>query len=119
MGYANRLWAGLEYEFNYAVYEFMNHTGQFETQKQRRRNANRGLIFLADEVTIGNASMWFQAGTYLTRSFLQPGLLYTKLGVRYHVKLKEKNTPKLHIGVYMKSHAAIAEYMSFGLGIAL
>ncbi len=117
LGYANRLWAGLEYEFNYAVYGFMNHIGQFPTQEQRRRNASRAMIFVADEITLGNASMWFQAGTYLTRSFLQPGVIYTKLGVRYYFRFKDATTPNLHLGVYMKSHAAIAEYMSFGLGL--
>ena len=116
LGYANRLWAGLEYEFNYATYDFMNHIGQFETQQKRRRNASRLMFFVADEVTLGNVSMWFQAGAYLTRSFLQPGLIYNKLGVRYHFHLGEK-IPPVHIGVYMKSHAAIAEYMSFGLGM--
>ncbi len=117
LGYANRLWAGLEYEFNYAVYDFMNHIGQFETQQLRRRNATRLLIFVADEVTLGNASMWFQAGTYLTRSFLQPGLIYTKLGVRYYFRMKDRKTPNLHLGVYMKSHQVVAEYVSLGLGI--
>ena len=117
LGYANRMWAGLEYEFNYAVYDFMNHIGQFPTQEQRRRNASRAMIFVADEVTLGNASMWFQAGTYLTRSFLQPGVIYTKFGVRYYFRFKDATRPNLHLGVYMKSHAAIAEYMSFGLGV--
>ncbi len=119
MGYANRLWAGLEYEFNYAVFDFMNHIGQFETQQQRRRNATRLLIFVADEVTLGNTSMWFQAGTYLTRSFLQPGLIYAKLGVRYHFRFKDKKTPNLHLGVYMKSHQVVAEHLSIGLGLSL
>jgi len=117
LGYANRLWAGLEYEFNYAVYDFMNHIGQFETKEKRRRNATRLLFFVADEVTLGNASMWFQAGTYLTRSFLQPGVIYTKLGVRYYFRFKDAKTPNLHLGVYMKSHQVVAEYVSLGLGV--
>ena len=119
LGYANRMWAGLEYEFNYAVYDFMNHIGQFETLQQRRRNATRLMIFVADEVTLGNASMWFQAGTYLTRSFLQQGWIYTKLGVRYYLRFKERKIPNLHLGVYMKSHQVAAEYVSVGLGIGL
>lgn len=118
LGYANRMSVGLEYEFNYAVYEFMNHIGLFETQAQRRRNASRVTFFVVDEVTLGNVSLWFQAGTYLTRSYQQQGVVFTKLGVRYYVPLSKHNFPKAHFGVYIKAHQVVAEYVCFGLGLS-
>lgn len=117
LGYANRMSAGFEYEFNYSVYEFINHIDRFENQKQRRRNASRVMFFVVDEVTLGNISLWFQAGTYLTRSYLQPDVVYTKLGVRYYIPIIKNKKPRAHIGVYMKSHQVVAEYISFGLGM--
>jgi len=117
LGYANRMSAGFEYEFNYSVYEFMNHIDRFEDQQQRRRNASRVTFFVVDEVTLGNISLWFQAGTYLTRSYLQPDVIYTKLGVRYYIPIIKNKKPRAHIGVYMKSHQVVAEYISFGIGV--
>lgn len=116
LGYANRMSLGFDYEFNHAVYEFMNHIGLFETQSQRRRNASRLMFFVVDEVTLGNISLWFQAGTYLTRSYQQQGLIYTKLGVRYYLPFTQHERPKVHFGVYIKAHQVIAEYVCFGIG---
>ncbi len=118
LGYANRMSVGFEYEFNYAVYEFMNHIGLFETQAQRRRNASRATFFVVDEVTLGNVSLWFQAGTYLTRSYQQQGVFFTKLGVRYYVPLSQAKPLKTHFGVYIKAHQVVAEYVCFGVGLS-
>ncbi len=113
----NRLYAGFEYEYAMHVLAFTQHIGLFETEKERRKNAQRAMLFIADEVSFGRVSLWLQAGTYMTRSYLQPWFLYTRLGIRYYPFIARKGHPRIHIGLYMKSHKEVAEYVDYGIGI--
>ncbi len=114
----NRFHLGVELEYSTSTLQFMNHTGQFEDIRQRRKNATRLALVASDEILLGNASLYFSVGTYLSRSFLQPWFLYAKLGTRYYIPLGEKKTKRLHLGIYMKAHQFTAEYYAFGLGFA-
>ena len=54
-------------------------------------------------------------GVYASKkSYLLPGPIYNKTIVRYYIPTKTK--VKINVGVYLKSHFVIAEYMGFGVG---
>jgi Lipid A 3-O-deacylase (PagL) len=111
----NRLSFGAEYEYNKSVYEFGKHIAAFNSETEARRGAARTQLFLANEFLFGSWGFTILAGIYTSRrSYLLPGPIYNKIITRYYFPAKGKM--KWHVGVYLKSHYVIAEYMGFGLG---
>jgi hypothetical protein len=111
----NRLSLGAEYEYNKSVYEFGKHVAAFNSEAEARRGAARTQLFVADEFLFGSWGFTILSGIYISRqSYLLPGPIYNKVITRYYFPAKGKM--KWHVGVYLKSHFVIAEYMGFGLG---
>ncbi len=117
MSHNNRLHTGFEYEYANHTLAFIQHIGLFDTDEERRKNAQRAMFFVADEIGFGRTSIWLQVGTYFTRSYQQPWFLYTRLGMRYYPFIARKGYPRVHIGLYMKSHKEVAEYVDYGIGV--
>ncbi len=115
LGRGNRLSAGFGYEFSGNVYNFMNHIELFDTQKERWNNASRITFLAQDEVIWGNFSFVVVIGAYLSRSFGQQFPVFEKLGYRYYFNLG--GTAKAHMGIYLKAHKAIAENITYSVGI--
>lgn len=115
LGRGNRLSAGVSYEFAGYVYNFMNHIELYETNQERLKNASRIAILVQDEVIWGNFAFVAIFGAYVTRSYGQPFPIFEKLGYRYYFDLG--GTAKAHLGVYLKAHGAIAESITYGVGI--
>jgi Lipid A 3-O-deacylase (PagL) len=111
----NRLSFGAEYEYNKSVYEFGKHVAAFNSEAEARRGAARTQLFVGDEFLFGSWGFTILTGIYTSRqSYLLPGPVYNKVITRYY--FPEKGKMKWHVGVYLKSHFVIAEYMGFGLG---
>jgi len=115
LGRGNRLSVGVGYEFAGYIYNFMSHIELYDSENERRKNATRITFLVQDEVIWGNFSFVFVAGTYLTRSFGQAFPVFEKLGYRYYFDL---GYAKAHVGLYLKAHKAIAENITYGVGIS-
>lgn len=118
---ANQCLGGLDYEFNRAVLAWGKHTQDFSDPKAARRGATRIGFFLADEFLFGHFGIQVQKGWYAGRGFnayaLRPS--YNKLTLRYYWKPIKNTAPALHVGVTLKSHAAVAEYIAWNIGCLL
>jgi len=114
----NRLIGGVEYEFNEGAYAFGTHVGEFESEKEARQESSRIMVYVADEFLFGNWSVTVLAGAY-TGSFYQVGFpIYNKLITRYYFPpIADK--VQMHVGLYLKSHIVIAEYIGIGVGFAM
>ncbi len=111
---------GLDYEYNKAVYTFGLHTAGFGSEAEARRAATRLGIFLSDEFLLGNVGLYGQVGTYLPGYNFSTGwFLYTKLAMRYYLPGIGKPTTRFYLGLYLKSHKIVAEYLAIGIGARL
>lgn len=112
----NILSAGIDVEYNSAIYEFALHTFAFE-EPDARRKSYRAMAFIADEFRFGKLGLGLQLGTYITPgSYLLPHPITTKLSVRYYFKPIGKPATRFYLGSYMKSHLIVAEQIGFGMG---
>lgn len=117
---ANRLALGLDYENNVAVAQWAWHVGNFSTEREARRAAQRLALFLGDEFLFGDLGVQLQAGYYLGHTLNRFTLAswYSKLTARYYLPGWGQDTLRPHLGVSLKAHKAVAEYISFNLGVA-
>ncbi|MEM7102939.1 MAG: acyloxyacyl hydrolase [Bacteroidota bacterium] len=114
----NRLHLGFEYEYPMSQVAFIQHVEQFETRKESRLAPMRFSIQAADEVILGRVSFMFILGAYLTQNDYQSFWVYAKLGTRYYIPFgKPGSHHKVHFGLYMKSHKAVAEHIAGGVGV--
>ncbi len=112
--------AGIDYEYNQAVYTFGLHTAGFDSEAAARRAATRLGIFVADEFLFGNVGLYGQIGTYLPGYDFSTGwFLYTKLAMRYYLPEIGKPATRFYLGLYLKSHRVVAEYLAVGIGARL
>ncbi len=115
----NRLMLGIEYEYNSTIFHFGLASLNFQTEQEARQASSRWLIFIGDEFLFGSWGIVLQAGTYLkTSDFLKPAWLYNRLMVRYYLPPMGKPEARIHVGIYLKSHRIVAEYLGFGTGVS-
>ncbi|MEM9820394.1 MAG: acyloxyacyl hydrolase [Bacteroidota bacterium] len=113
----NRLYLGLEYEFNKSVYVLGLHTFTLNSKSEARRRASRLALFFADELLFGNVGFYAQFSFYLPiDSWLLPFFMYTKAGLRYYFPPIGRPKTRFYAGIYLKSHKITAEHFSFGFG---
>lgn len=111
-----RLHAGLEYEFSTKQYEFL--LSIFETEEVARRSATRNIVYVANELMFGDISMRTQFGFYTNRAVTQSNqAFYIKAITMYHPKLAFTGEVKPFVGIMLKSHFAVAEYIGFAVGV--
>jgi len=111
---------GMDYEYSQAVYTFGMHTSGFNSEAEARRAATRLGIFVADEFLFGNVGLYGQVGTYLPGYDFSTGwFLYTKVAMRYYLPEIGKPATRFYLGVYLKSHKIVAEYLAVGIGARL
>ncbi len=114
----NKLLLGSEYEFNSATYRFLKHNEYYPKEAEYRAQASRVLVFVGDEFQFGDVSIVVQLGTYLSKSFGQPYPIYNKLAFRYYLPSLKFTNARFYTSVNMKSHLAVAEYISLGGGVS-
>ncbi len=114
----NRLQAGLDYEYNRAVYTFGLRAAQFRSENAARRGATRLAVTLADEFLFGALSVQVLTGVYTggTINQLVSNSWYGKFTTRYYFRPLPHAPFRLHAGVSLKAHRTTAEYISLNVG---
>jgi hypothetical protein len=115
----NRMSAGIDYEFNKAVWEWGLHINQFTSNADADRGAKRLAFTLGDEFLFGNLGIQVLHGWYLGDYYNQFVLrrAYNKLSIRYYFPAIPHTGIRLHAGVTLKAHAITAEYISWNVGL--
>ncbi len=113
----NRINAGVEYEYNTGVYAFGTHVYAFSSEREARWKSSRIMVYAADEFLFGNWSVTVLMGAY-TGNFAQINFpIYNKLITRYY--FPPIGPLRMHVGLYLKSHIVVAEYIGIGVGMAI
>jgi len=108
----NRLFAGVDYSFNTGVYDFI----VFQEISEEAFEASNIGLFFGDEMLIGSVGISGQVGGYVYYPYLKPAPIYAKLGMVYYQPLSADNRQQLMLGLYLKSHFAIADYIDMVVG---
>ena len=110
---------GIEYEYNFAVFNFYKFLEQFD-ETTTKNTGKRYVLFAGHEFTFGKIGLGAQFGVYVgPYKYLIPRPFYNKLNAKYYFTPFGKKGPKPYLALHMKAHLIDAEYISIGLGIKL
>lgn len=114
----NRLGLGFLWEYNIGWQRFLEYTqlGTGISSAAQRLEAQRFALYLSDEIFFGKLSLNFQAGVYFVQAKKKPAPYFARLGIRYYLRRPDGPGFKPHLGVYLKAHSTVAEYVAFGVG---
>ncbi len=111
-----RLHFGFEYEYSTKVYEF--ELSIFTDEEIARRRSRRTIIYVAEELMFGDISMRFQLGFYTQVASEYTGTpFYIKVMTLYHPPIKATGEFKPYLGMILKTHFAVAEYIGIATGV--
>ncbi len=110
-----RFLGGFEMEYNDAVYAFF--INDFTEEKKSKSLARELAIYLGSEFCFGNIAFVPKWGLYLpVFEHVDDRIHYFKLETIYY-PLGRKYKASPYIGLAMKSHKAVAQYMGLVLGV--
>lgn len=122
LGRANRLMLGVDWEFNRSVYAWGLQTTAFDAEAEARRGATRWAVKLADEFLFGRLGVAYETGFYVGGPAINQYVLtrqFSKVAVRYYLPSLPGLGWRPHIGLSLKAHRAVAEYLSINAGMDL
>lgn len=117
----NRLLLGVDWEFNRSVYAWGLQTTAFDTEAIAQRGATRWAVKLADEFLFGNLGVAYEMGFYVGKPDINQYVLtrqFSKLAVRYYLPGFQSLGVRPQVGLALKAHRAVAEYLSVNAGFS-
>jgi len=110
-----RLVTGFSYEYNYADYHFSK--TQFVSEDLARSQARDFQFKISGDFIFGNLFSRFQFGYYLPIEDKEIDSPFsTMFSLNYARRLVNNNSPKMFVGVGVRSHKFVAQYLSLNLG---
>ncbi len=113
-----RLVGGLQFEYNYADFYFSRHQ---KLERNVAQNSAKDLSFkLASDLIFGNIFVRFQLGAYLPvfdKEIDEP--ISSLLAINYTTKTDFSNKRSWYIGLGVRSHKFVAQYLSINTGFIL
>lgn len=109
----NRVFLGLEYEYNTVSSAFFEHVNTDFTDKEKRDAAKRYMIYAAHETRLGRIGLYAAIGTYLNDGYLLPGSVYNRYGLRLYIPVGRANVV---LGATFKTHLIDAEMFAVSFG---
>ena len=118
-GYALNVGGGVQ--FNGFAYSYILANNNFVNESDKRNHAWRGEIYAGNEVYVGPVGMLFQAGVYVRDGFLLPYRTFSRIGLELYAR--DMNRPRVaytpYCGVYLRAHAAQADFLEVAVGVVL
>lgn len=110
-----RLHFGLEQEYSVATYEF--NRANYLSHEVAVLNARRNIFYLANELMFGSIFFKTQLGYYVPfKSTYEDQSLYFKIQTSYRPQALKFNRIQPMIGIQLKTHYFIAEYINISVG---
>lgn len=106
---------GGEYEYNDGRYTFFKRN--FYTEAEALDQARSTIIYLEHELRFGRIFNRLRLGFYLPWPIENSRSMYTKVVTGVYLP-KIKGTVQPYIGVLLKTHTAVADYLGFLVGIS-
>ena len=107
---------GGEYEFNDATYTFFKRN--FYTEDQALERARSTVFYVENELRFGRIFNRFRLGFYLPYPIENSRSIYTKLTTGLYLP-EISGTARPYVGVVLKTHMAIADYLGIVFGLSI
>jgi len=107
--------AGAEYEYNDAKYTFFKRN--FETEEYARRMAKRSIIYIENGFRYGSVFNRLRLGFYVGWPFAKSKSNYIKVVTGIYLP-NIAGYGKPYVGIVLKTHTAIADYLAIMGGIS-
>ena len=115
----NTSFIGMEYEYNFAVFNFYKFLEQYD-EVTTINTGKRYVIFAGHEIAFGQIGLGAQLGAYVgPYRYLVPRAFYNKLNAKYHFTPFGKKGIKPFVALHLKAHLIDAEHISIGFGFRL
>ena len=105
---------GGEYEYNDATYTYFSEN--FYTESESRKRAQKTIAYIENEFRYGPVFNRFRMGFYLGWPADNNQTTYIKLVTGFYLP-KIANTAQPYIGVVLKTHTAVADYLAVMGGV--
>lgn len=107
---------GLDYDYSFGAYEFA--IRDFQTEEQSRAHATRTAAYAAVEALFGDVSFRYQMGYYVRLIHPQNGNSpYSKFNISYYLPYSWAGV-RSYIGILLKTHVAVADYVAIQAGVS-
>jgi hypothetical protein len=106
---------GAEYEYNDRAYTFFKRN--FETEEDSRRMAKRSILYIENEFRYGAVFNRFRLGFYVGWPYAKTKSTYIKMVTGIYLP-NIKGYGKPYVGVILKTHTEIADYLAIMGGIS-
>ncbi len=107
--------AGAEYEYSDAAYNFFKRN--FYTEEESQRLAKKSILFIENEFRYGQVFNRFRLGFYINWPFEKSKSNYLKMITGIYLP-SIKGYAKPYVGVVLKTHTAVADYLGIVGGIS-
>jgi hypothetical protein len=107
---------GGEYEFNDARYTFFKRN--FYTEQEALDQARSTIIYVENELRFGRIFNRIRLGFYLPYPIQNSRSMYTKVVTGLYLP-EIKGTLRPYIGVLLKTHTAVADYLGILVGVSI
>ncbi len=107
---------GGEYEFNEGRYTFFKRN--FYTEQEALDQARSTIIYVENELRFGRIFNRLRMGFYLPYPINNSRTMYTKVVTGLYLP-EIKGTVRPYIGVLLKTHTAVADYLGFLVGFSI
>ena len=125
LGYArftsviNKVMVGTTVAYDQGERDFLEYTVPEQLDDAGRRALDWS-IFVADEIMLGDLGLNFLVGVYLMDRTLNVEPIYAKVGANYYLPaFGQADDRRFFVGVNLKSHYSVAQFLEFGVGMAL
>ncbi|MDF1699348.1 MAG: acyloxyacyl hydrolase [Saprospiraceae bacterium] len=108
--------AGAEYEFNNARYTFFKRN--FYTEEEALDQARSTIVYAEHELRFGRVFNRFRLGFYLPYPIQNSRTLYTKVVTGLYLP-EVRGHVRPYIGVVLKTHTAVADYLGILFGVSI
>lgn len=106
---------GLDYDYTLGAYEFA--IRDFQTEEVANGEATSTALFAAAEGIFGDVSFRYQMGYYLDLLYDKSDKVpYSKFNIIYNVPYDYYDV-KPYVGILLKTHVAVAEYVALQIGL--
>ena len=112
----NKFFTGADYAFHEDTYEELKYWRHYSGDEAA--HAWDGSVFAGNEFLMGRLGLVAQVGVYYHQTYLKFDPFCEKIGGKFYLASKEKGSVKeLFISALLLTHAIVAEFAEFGVGV--
>ncbi len=113
----NRILAGFIYSVDHGIWEELKDR-QIGEETNQKTQATEFSLYVGDEILVGKVGLYGLLGVYMLKPRFSSAPIFTKWGVNYYVySLPSKDSISFFLGLSVKTHYFVAQYLETSVGV--